>query len=314
MAVDSIPLLGPAVPSPMLQGGIELYLAECHHVFDDSRALPSSGTREFRGMTVLVSFSSHAADRAALRPLLHALTFARCCTAVFGAGDWPQRLIERLSATRPDFVAATIHVSNKSRVVAETLQLAVDALRRCFANALAVVVVVSAPDRRLLAVEGASGFVRGPRDTTGATARSTFLMLSALMAPRTLNGIDVADLLPVLGTCTEPAVLTEALWIPRGLPSLVHLCPEGAKELRAAGMLLSVLFIPCLSWSLLRAVRTELSRVVSSDADLRLFAPEGALAVGFTAADSGWIPTLSRPLKRSGSAPRSRSASRFTDS
>ena len=217
-------------PAPLpLNDGVEIYLAEFHNA--DSTDAPDT---RFRALVVLLSFSADTADRAALVPLLHALAFAKCSSAVCSSEEWPDRLAERISHAPPDCVVAAIYCGSTPVVAAATVQSAVQAMRRVFGSSLGTLLLVSDADRRWSSLEGVSGFVCGGESTHGETARQVFLILSSFGAPKTLNGIDLVDLLPVLGTADAPSVACEALWLRDCGGRIVHLSEFGKRTVASA--------------------------------------------------------------------------------
>jgi hypothetical protein len=176
--------------APLLIGGIEVYLAEAHN---ESDSVADAVAESFRGMTVLVSLSPDETDRQTLWTLRHALAFGR--TDHWTGTDWSDRLAERVAAGRPMLTTAVIYAGYGDVVVAETVQSAVDGLRRSVGTSLALVLVADNNAERLGALVDFDAGVSGVHGTHGDTARSVFLSLCAFIAPQTLNGIDLA-LLP----------------------------------------------------------------------------------------------------------------------
>ncbi|MEP7298347.1 MAG: hypothetical protein ABI702_19355 [Burkholderiales bacterium] len=118
---------------------------------------------------------------------------------------------------------------------AETVQAATDAIRQCFgANLAALLVVADTSSHQFNQVQGVTGFVTGASKTSAETAQSMFLCLAMLSAPITLNGIDLVDLLPALGTASAPAVLADALWLRDGEGRLVFASVADAATVRGA--------------------------------------------------------------------------------
>ena len=243
MAIFSTSLLNlPALTA--MADGVEFYVTECENVV----APTSDGEPHapFRACAVLVSFAKSDTDRAALRPLLTALSFGLTTTGVSTGSEWLQKLpnvlSERLKAADHGSVFVVVYAGSGGESDAETVQSAADAIRQCFGTSLAALLVVgdSTSCRQFDRVQGVTGFVTGARTTSVETARSMFLCLAMLLAPKTLNGIDFVDLRAVLGTATEPTVLADALWLRDVGGQLVFTTDADASAVRSADRILAV--------------------------------------------------------------------------
>ena len=230
MALHSISRLDPPPLPPMLDG-VEFYVTECENAMSPESTPFHESAEPFRACTVLVSFAKSYADRAALRPLLTALAFGQTSSAVCDGVEWlqslPKRLLERLKAADHGLVVAVMYAGSDGDSDAVSVQAAADALRQCFGASLAALLVTTGDSAHQLSwVTGVSGFVVGVSGTNAETALSVFLCLAMLSAPKTLNGIDLVDLLPVLGTASAPTVLANALWLRQGeVDWSLHLLP-----------------------------------------------------------------------------------------
>ena len=243
MAMHSTSLLNPPALSAMADG-VEFYVTECENVASPT---PAGEPHEpFRACAVLLSFARSDTERAALRPLLTALSFGRTTTGVCSGSEWlqklPKRLSERLKAAHHGMVVAVVYAGSGGDSDAETVQAAADAIRQYFGSSLAALLVVadSTSCRQFDRVHGLTGFVTGARKTSAETARSMFLCLAMLMAPKTLNGIDFVDLHSVLGTATEPTVLADALWLRDAEGRLVFTSDADVSVVRSADRVLAV--------------------------------------------------------------------------
>lgn len=293
MAMETIPLLKPAGPSPM-PSGVEFFVVECENAApagDEVQPEPA-----FRACTVLVSFVTDAAERAQFRPLVTALSFGRASSDVCSGEDWlqklPKRLLERLKAASHDLVTVAICIGSSAALAAETVQPAVDALRRCFGSSLAALVVVATTTHQFASLRGVDGFVCGVHATSAETARDLFLLLSTLTAPRHLMGIDVLDLLPALGSAHAPSRIARAFWFQEGEGRLIFATKADEQCVKGASRVLALSLVPSLQWPemhrLHRAVRAE---AVTASACI-LFAPCDALHPGLLPNSVGLVPVL----------------------
>lgn len=289
MALHLVPLLGPGAFSDVTAGP-DVYIAECHHVQstgDDREA------ENFRAMALLVSVSADSADRMALWPLRNALAFARS-TAIDGS-EWPERLAACIATLQPVFATAVVFVGSDTGEVAETVQSAIDVLYQQLGSTLAAVVVVSATTERLAVLRGVTGFVRGVDVTDGDTARQVFLALSSFIAPETLGGIDLIDLLPALGTALAPSVMAQALWLREGGGSLVY--PTGADKHAVANArrVVAVPFLGGSDWSELQRFSGAVRQNATACRSPVVFATNSALVPGLLPFSISWVPILCAP-------------------
>lgn len=287
MAIDNRPLVVPEGP-PAMSSGIEVYIAECHNAFEGTCVGTDPRQFDFRGATVLVSFSLDAADRLSLWSLRHALSFAQCSSAVFGDADWPERLQERLKLVEAEFVNVVVFVGSQNDVVAETVQAAVDTLHGSFGSKLRLLVMVAAATNKLTTLTDVSGFVRGAQATNGETAQHVFVALAMLMAPKTLNCMDLEDLSPVFGSADSPAILCEAVWLRSGDGPPVFLSSEDERAVRGAKYLVMTLLAARLRLSEVRHVCNSVHEVASLASDFAYFAPVNALQSGLQQERVGW--------------------------
>ena len=296
MALHSISLLNPPPLAPMLDG-VEFYVTECENV-PAPDSTPFGDPREaFRACTVLVSLAKNDGERAAFRPLRHALAFGQTSSEVCNGAEWLQklmnRLVARLEAPKHHLVTVVVYAGSDGDSDAETVQAAVDALRQCFGTCLAALLVVTARSHQFVSVQGISGFVVGANNTNAETARSLFLCLAMLSAPKTLNGIDLVDLLPVLGTASAPTLLAHALWLRQGEGRLVFASAADASTVRCAARLVAVPLIDGMwGWAELRrfsqAIEGEAIEAISEI----VFAAEGPLAPGLCSSQVSMVPVL----------------------
>jgi len=282
MAIKCTSMLNPAPLVPM-SDGVEFFVTECETVPAPDATPFAAKSEVFRECTVMVSFAKSDAERAALRPLRHALAFGRTSPEVCDGPEWFQKLPKRLSACLEaaghGLVAAVVYAGSDDDSDAEIVQAAVDALHASFGASLAALVVVSGASHRFASVRGTSGFVRGARGTSAETARSMFLCLAMLTAPKTQTGIDVVDLLPVLGTASTPTVLADTFWMREGEGHLIPVSDIDANAVRGAKHLVAIPFVDG-PWG-----RQELSRfsqaamaIASGSGGAVIFAGDGAIA------------------------------------
>ena len=286
MALHSTPLLMPEGPPPLV-GGVDVYFSESHNVLTGG---VDEDSTSFRGISLLVSFSDYESDRRALWTLRHALAFGR--TTHWSGADWPDRLYERVAAGQPQFATAVVFVGSGESLVSETVQSAITSIRMQLPSCLAAVLVVSDRCDRLQELTGATGFVRGVRVTTGDTARQVFLALSVFLAPEALNGIDILDLSPAMGTAVAPSVLAQALWFREGDDSLAY--PTGADKhaVATARSVLAVPFIRGWGWSELRRFHGAVRQDATKCRSPIVFATNNALLPGVLPSNVGWVPIL----------------------
>lgn len=268
--------------------GIEVYVAECHNAFAGICVGMDPRQFDYRAATVLVSFSTDAADRKALWSLRHALSFSQCSSVVFGDADWPERLQERLKLVDAEFVNAVVFVGSQNDVVAETVQAAVDTLRGSFGSKLRLLVAASEATDKLTTLSGVSGFVRGAQATNGETAQHVFVALAMLMAPKTLNCMDTEDLMPVFGSADSPAVLCEAVWLRSGEGPPIFLSGADERAVRGADYLVMTVFAAGLRLSEVRHVCNSAREVATSASSFVYFAPVNALQSGIHSERVGW--------------------------
>jgi hypothetical protein len=291
MAIHSTPLLVPDRPT-LMNSGAEVHLVECHNMFGGICIGVDPRELGLRGVALLVNLSTDEADRAALWSIRHALSFGRCSSAVFGGIDWPDRLAKRLKATEPQFVAAVIFTGCNADVAAETVQLVVDLLRDAFGDALGVLVVVSPTTADFVELRGVTGFIRGAQATTGETARQVFLALSVLLAPKTLNAIDVEHLLAVLGPASAPTVLAEALWLRDGGGRLIVAGNADRMALRASTQVIAVPLVQAMQLDELRRFHAALRSDLPESVGPIIFAVCDPLPLGALLLCIGWVPIL----------------------
>ena len=115
MALHSISFLNPP-PLPPMADGVEFYVTECENVAAPD-STPFGDPREaFRACTVLVSFARSDAERAAFRPLRHALAFGQTSSEVCDGAEWlqklPKRLLARLKAPKHHFVTVVVYAGS----------------------------------------------------------------------------------------------------------------------------------------------------------------------------------------------------------
>jgi hypothetical protein len=114
-------------------GGVEFYVTECENVAAPETTPFDDRLEPFRACTVLVSFATSDAERAALWPLRHALAFGQTVSEVCDGAEWlqklPKRLAARLKAPSHDLVTVVVYGGSAGDSDAETVQAAVDALR-----------------------------------------------------------------------------------------------------------------------------------------------------------------------------------------
>ena len=296
MAIHSISLLNPPPLAPMPYG-VEFYVTECENLAAPDSTPFGDPLEPFRACTVLVSFARSDAERAALLPLRHALAFGQTSSEVCDGADalqkLPKRLLERLKAADHGLVTAVIYAGAGGDSDAESVQAAADALRQCFGANLAALLVVAASSHRFVSVQGISGFVVGASGTDAETARSVFLCLAMLSAPKTLNGIDFEDLLPVLGSALAPTVLTNAVWLRNGEGRLVFASDAGASTVRCAARFVAVPLIEG-PWGL--AELRRFSKAIAAEATEAtsgvVFAADGPIAPGLAPAQISMVPIL----------------------
>ena len=189
---------------------------------------------------------------------------------------------------------AVVYAGSDGDSSAETVQAAADAIRQCFGASLAALLVITGDNAHQLSrVTGVSGFVVGASCTNYETARSMFLCLAMLTAPKTLNGIDFADLLPILGTASEPTVLADALWLREGEGRLFFASADDASAVRSSDRVLAVPLIGgAWGWSELHrfyaAVRIE---AIASD-ELVFFGADEAIASSIFPTGVANVPIL----------------------
>ena len=265
--------------------GVEFYVSECETILSPAATPFSKPAEPILSCTVLVSFARSCADRAALRPLLTALSFGQTITGVCSGSEWtkklPNRLSERLKSASHDFVTAVIFSGSDGDSGAETVQAAADVLRQHFGTSLTALLAVShkLSSHQFARVQGVSGFVVGASGTNSETARSVFLCLAMLSAPRTLNGIDLVDLQPVLGTAMEPTVVADAMWLRDGEGRLVFATAADAQAVRCAA---KVAAFPLVdgpsSWTELHRVCKAVRGEANDSASMIYFAADKAIA------------------------------------
>ena len=266
----------------------DVYVVECEHIRLDGAV----HEQPFRGMAVLVCVGGLEADRLALWPIRHALSFARC--SEIGGADWPERLAKRVAAVQPQFATAVVYVGTDAVVATETVQSVVDSIRRQLQPVLAGVVVVSADCARLAQLREVSGFVQGVTVTTGDTARHVFAALSVFLAPDQLNGIDWEDLAPVFGTAERPTLLADAMWMRHGDGRLIFLNPDDPVVIRNAGWIVATPLVQALRYDELRRIQQALRNLAGEKTTSITFAANNALMPGLVPAAIGLVPLLCR--------------------
>jgi hypothetical protein len=190
-------------------------------------------------------------------------------------------------------VAAVIYGGSDGDSDAETVQAGVDELRSCFGAALAATVIVSAEPYQFASVNGVNGFICGASGTSAETARSVFLCLAMLSAPKALNGIDLVDLLPVLGTASTPTMLADALWLRDGEGRLVFASAADASTVRCAARIVAVPLIEGpWGWAELRRFSQAVTAEAVEATSEIVFAAEGPLAPGLYSAQVSMVPIL----------------------
>jgi hypothetical protein len=269
---------------------IEVYVSQCRNVAPPNSSDPALPNDEYTAATILVSLSASATDRLALWPLRHALSFAQC--SVICGAEWPKRLAEQLAAVEPQFATAVVFVGSNVDLVVETVQAAIDVLYRQFGSTLTAVVVVPATTERFALLRGVTGFVRGVAVTSGDTARQVFLVLSSLIAPEALGGIDLIDLLPALGTAIAPSVMAQGLWFREGDGSLVYSAVADKNAVAHACHVVAVPFIRGSDWSELRRFHRALREGATACRLPIVFATNNALVPGLLPSNVGWVPIL----------------------
>ena len=192
-------------------------------------------------------------------------------------------------------MTAAIVSGSDSECDTESIQAVADVLRQCFRTSLAATLVVSTDtsSHQFARVQEISGFVVGASGTNVETARSVFLCLAMLMAPKTLNGIDLTDLLPVLGTEVEPTVLVDALWLRDGEGRIHFASSADAHAVESAACIVAVPLIDGpWTWSELRRLG-EAVRGQSVEADRKVFfAADGAIRAGLFLSRLSMVPIL----------------------
>lgn len=295
MALFSTSLLNPT-QLPRMLDGVEFYVTECEHVSYPTPA--GKPTAPFRACTVLVSFASGDAERAALLPLRHALAFGQTSSEVCDGAEWlqklPKRLLEHLKSAGHEMVVAVVYAGSGSDSDAESVQAAVDALRQCFGASLATLLVVGATSsHRFDLVNGVSGFVVGANSTTVETVRSVFICLAMLSAPKTLNGIDLFFLEPVFGTGESPTVLVDAIWLRDGEGRLVLASVPDAHAVRCASHVVAVPLVDGpWSWSELRRFCEAVRGEAAETACKIYFAAQEPLAPSLLTSRVSMVPIL----------------------
>jgi hypothetical protein len=274
MAIHMTPLMGPELPPPATSD-VEVYVAHCRNLAPTQLGGESCAAEEFTAATILVTISASDEDRLAFWPLRHALSFARC--TVNGEPDWSDRLAEAVATARPEFCAALVYVGAAADLAAESAQSAIDTLRQQFGSALAVVVAVSANLESLASVRGITGCVRGVAATTAETARQVFMALSTLMAPETLNGIDIVDLRPVLGPANAPTVMAEAMWLRADGGRLVCSSDADERAVANAGWIVSIPLIREWGWDELRRLHRAVRDKATASPTCIVFATNNSL-------------------------------------
>ena len=119
--------------------------------------------------------------------------------------------------------------------------------------------------------------MRGAEATSGGTARQTFLAMAALMAPQTLNGIDIVDLLPLLGAADRPTVVAEAVWLGG---RLIYTSEASQRLMKASHRVLAVALALDLDWKGLRDIHAALTNDLLKRASVVVWAPVNAVEPG----------------------------------
>ena len=304
MALHSTSLLNPPPLPPMLNG-VEFYVTECENVMPAETAPFGDPAKPFRACTVLVSFASGDAERAALLPLRHALAFGQTSSEVCDGAEWlqklPKRLSERLKSADHDMVLAVVYGGSGGDSDSETIQAAADALRECFGASLAALLVVSVTgSHQFRRVRGISGFVVGANGTNAETARAVFLCLAMFMAPKTLTGIDLFFLEPVFGTADSPTVLADAIWLRDGDGSLVFASAADAQAVRCAAQVVAFPLIDGpWTWSELRRFCAAVRAEAIEDTSPIFFAADGAISPSSLPAGIGMVPIICAGARQS---------------
>ena len=300
MALRSTSLLNPPTLPPMLNG-VEFYVTECENVMSPETTPFGDPLKPFRACTVLVSFASGDAERAAHLPLRHALAFGQTSSEVCDGAEWLQKLIralsERLKATNHDMVVAAIYAGSGGDSDAETVQSVADVLRQRFGASLAALLVVaadsSASSHQFNRVKGVSGFVVGVSGTDAETARSLFLCLAMLSAPKTLTGIDLFFLEPVFGTADSPTVLVDAVWLRDGEGRLVFASAADGQAVRCAAHIVAFPLIDGpWGWAELRRNCEAIRAAADGAGSPVFFAADGAIAPNLLSSQISIVPIL----------------------
>lgn len=305
MAMHSISILNPPPLLPMVDG-VEFYVTECENVMPPEATPFDSPKESFRACTVLVSFARSDAERAALQPLRHALTFGQTSSEVCGGSDWlqklPKRLLARLEAPKHDLVTIVVCAGSDGDLDAETVQAAADSLRQCFGDSLAALLVVAdISSHRFDSVQRVSGFVVGASGTNAETARSVFLCLSMLLAPKTFTGMDLVDLLPIFDGARKPTVLATALWLRDGDGRLVFASDSDIQAVRCAPHVVAFPFFAGPSgWTELHRVCKAIRDEVDESARMIYFAGDGAISPGTLSSRVCIVPILCGNAKEVG--------------
>lgn len=250
-----------------LQGGIEVHVAEYHHIDPDER---SGG---WRTATLLINFADQPDARITFSAVRHAFTAARCSTHVFAGVDSAARLRRQLEETPFDSLDAVIYTGEDSAVSTDALQEIVDALPE---KVTGLVTLVGDDCLRWSLVRGIDGFVRGATKTSPATVVSVFLLMAALNAPHTLTCLDHEYVAASLGTAMQPAVLAEALWL-RQECKLAYACNADALAVSQASSITAHLIAADLRLVEMAAMANALRADVSEDCDFTYQAPANAL-------------------------------------
>ena len=278
MAIHSTSLRNPP-PLAVMADGVEFYAAACENVFLPT---PHGGSiARFRACTMLISFAAGAGERAVFRSLLTALSFGQTTSGECAGSEWLAKLSERLLASlnppQLDLVTVVLFVGSEAAPVSETLQAAVDRLHSHFGEKLAAIVLVSTGMHQFTRVRGLTGFVTAANGDFAWAARTLFMSLAMFTAPRTLNGLDLYFLLPLLGTVSEPSVLIEALWFRDGSGRLEVASQAGEQVLRQSNGIAAIA-LPTSKWGL-----NELGRFINA---VREIAVEPATTLIFAADDA----------------------------
>lgn len=286
--IDATVIGGPKA----LQGipdGVEICWAKCKHRLPATAGLKSKNDRDFTGLTVMVTLAPSTNDRVVIRSLEHALTFATCRAIDLQGEGWSARFRRRFAGMKVDCVTAAVYVGAEVEVSVAAIHAAVDTLHETFGAALTVLVVVTASAGRLAAVPGVTGFISGAEATDSETARSAFLTLAMLMAPRTLNCIDVEGLSMVLGP--TPTVMVQALWMHKA-GGLVYLSEADELAVVQADRVLAVPFIPRMKLKEIRALHNQLHATAASAHEYVIFAAVDPLQPGVVPRSAGVVVLL----------------------